>query len=82
MKPTVSPVAALLATETHSVSSAPQEGVSEGGLALVASPDAVVASGGVVPCQLVNLKVIHAADVPVEAVQVAVPPSSVPSAIL
>lgn len=76
-------VAELLATAIHRVSSESQPpGLALGGLALLASPDVVAPSGGVVPCQPEILKVIHAPVVATEAVYVAVPPSSDPSAIL
>lgn len=76
-------VAELLATAIHKVSSESHpDGLKVGGLALVASPEAVAPSGGVVPCQPDILIVIHAAVVPTEAVQVGVVLSSEPSAIL
>lgn len=49
----VSPVAELAAIASNKLSSEPQEGVALGGLALEASPEVVVPSGGVVPCQSV-----------------------------
>lgn len=82
MKPDVSPVAELPATAIHRLSSEPQDGVALGGLALVASPEAVVPSGGVVPCHPVIRIACHWPVVLTLAVHVGVVPASVPSAIL
>lgn len=78
----VSPVAEFPASARNKLSAEPHDGVALGGLALLASPEAVVPSGGVVPCQSVTRIACHWAVVPVLAVHVGVVPSSVPSAIL
>lgn len=61
-------MAELPASAINKLSAEPQEGEALGGLALVASPEAVAPSGGVVPCQVVTLIVCHTAVVPVDAV--------------
>lgn len=68
------------ATAIQRLFSAPQEAVSLGGLAAVASPDAKVSSDAVEACAPDIRITCQAAEVPVSVIQVAVVPSSVPSA--